>query len=135
MTFIPLFQIGLHKKDVQLLKDIKSYLGGIGSLSYSKDLVCLKVQSLKQILAVIIPHFDKYPLITQKLADYLLFRQIVLMLEKKEHLNNKGVQAIANIKARVTSLGSEVRAKEGGKVSLGRVPSFPPRPQRSKQPA
>lgn len=98
MTVIPLFQIGLHKKDEQLIKDIQGYFGGIGSISYSKDLVFYKVQSLKQIVSIIMPHFDKYPLITQKLADYKLFKQIIMMMDKKEHLKKEGLQAIANIK-------------------------------------
>lgn len=32
-----------------------------------------RVSSPKQILEKILPHFDKYNLITKKLADYLLF--------------------------------------------------------------
>jgi hypothetical protein len=38
-------------------------------------------------------------LITQKRADYLLFREIVLKMEAKEHLNMDGLQGIANIRA------------------------------------
>jgi hypothetical protein len=77
MTFIPLFQIGVHKKDEELLKEIKEVgFKGIGSITYNKDMAFFKVQSLKDILTVVIPHFDKYPLMTQKRADYLLFREI-----------------------------------------------------------
>jgi hypothetical protein len=47
----------------------------------------------------IIPHFDKYPLITQKRADYLLFRKVVMMMERGEHLTVEGLQAIINIRA------------------------------------
>jgi len=47
----------------------------------------------------IIPHFEKYPLITKKHADYLLFREVVLMISRKEHLTDIGIQTIINIRA------------------------------------
>ena len=53
-----------------------------------------RVTSPKQILDKIIPHFDKYSLITQKQADYLLFKQILLLIEQGEHLKVKGLQKI-----------------------------------------
>ena len=49
-----------------------------------------KVTSLKQILEKIIPHFDKYNLITQKRADYILFKQIVMLMEQGKHLSARG---------------------------------------------
>jgi hypothetical protein len=87
-----LFHIGLHLKDEQLLKDIQAIFKGIGLISIKQQTVFFKVQSLKQILAEIIPFFDRYPLITQKRADYLLFREIVMMMERGEHLNKEGLQ-------------------------------------------
>lgn len=67
-----------------------------------------RVSSLKQILNKIIPHFDKYFLITQKRADYLLFKKIVLLMEQGEHLREKGLQAIINIRASLNLGLSEV---------------------------
>jgi hypothetical protein len=49
----------------------------------------------------IIPHFDEYPLITQKRADYILFKQIANIIIKKEHLTNEGLQKIINIRANI----------------------------------
>lgn len=45
------------------------------------------------------PHFDKYNLITQKQADYLFFKQILMLIEKGEHLKVEGLQSIINIRA------------------------------------
>ena len=70
-TVKPRFSIGLHKKDREILDLIKSYFGGVGTISaQSKDSVQYRVASLKDLNAIIIPHFDKYPLITQKKADF-----------------------------------------------------------------
>ena len=61
------FQINLHKKDLALLKRIQSGLGGVGKINLrkTKDIASFEVSSLKD-LKVIIAHFDKFPLITQK---------------------------------------------------------------------
>ena len=42
---------------------------------------------------------DKYPLNTHKLADYLLFREVVMMMKQGEHLTAEGLQTIINIRA------------------------------------
>lgn len=75
----PVFQITLHKKDRAILEDIQNYFHGIGSIFLAeqeekRNSVKYRVASFKE-LGIIIEHFDKYPLITQKQADYLLFKQ------------------------------------------------------------
>lgn len=54
-----IFQIGLHKKDLELLNLIQAYFDGIGTIdasSSSKTNMCaFRVSSLKQILNKIIP--------------------------------------------------------------------------------
>lgn len=85
------FIINLHKKDVELLKLIQAYLGGVGRIGKERNGCCdFTVSSLGEILAKIVPHFDKYPLKTQKLADYLLFREVVMMMKRGEHLTVEG---------------------------------------------
>ena len=68
-----------------------------------------RITSPKQILNQIIPHFDKYNLITQKQADYLLFKQIVMLIEQGNHLNKEGLQEIVNIRASLNLGLSEVQ--------------------------
>lgn len=62
-------------------------------------------------LRVIIEHFDKYPLITQKQANFELFKQVVQMLSHKEHLTPEGIHKIIAIKASVNlGLAEELKA-------------------------
>ena len=94
----PRFQINLHKKDLQLLESIQSYfcaghISKTGSESYQ-----LRIDSIKDI-QVIIDHFDKYPLISQKFGDYQLFKQAYVLLLNKEHLTPEGIRKIVAIKA------------------------------------
>jgi hypothetical protein len=48
---------------------------------------------------VIIPFFEKYHLVSQKRADFELFKQIVELIANKEHQTPAGLQKIVNLKA------------------------------------
>lgn len=50
-------------------------------------------------LKVIIDHFDKYPLISQKRADYILFKQAFDLISRKEHLTKQGLHKIILLKS------------------------------------
>lgn len=111
------FQIKLHIRDLTLLKAIQAKLGGIGSISSGKNDCTFRVRNLKQILELI-NFFDVYYLITQKKADYLIFREIALMVQRKEHLTIKGLQKIVNLKASLNlGLSDELKAAYPG-ISL-----------------
>jgi hypothetical protein len=58
-----------------------------------------QVSSIKNIIGVIIPHFIKYPLITQKHADFKLFNLAIELIMKKEHNNIEGLKKFVQIKA------------------------------------
>jgi len=94
-----LFVIGFDKKDLNLLTLIKDYFKGVGSISVSKDSVRYTVGSIKDLSNVIIPHLLKYPLITQKKADFLLLTKVVDIIIRKDHLTLEGLQKIVALKA------------------------------------
>ena len=50
-------------------------------------------------------HFDKYPLLTNKQSDYLLFKQVVNDMEKGKHLTVEGLNKIVSIKAVMNNKG------------------------------
>lgn len=95
----PIFSIKIHENDLDLLKNIQSFFG-VGNIVLNKNKqVIYSVKSVSDINSHIIPHFDKYPLITQKRADYLLFRQIVNLITRKEHLELDGLKKILELKS------------------------------------
>lgn len=73
------FQISLHKRDLPLLLQLKKYFGGIGFISKSKtqNIVKYSIKSIKYLTNILIPHFLSYLLLTQKSADFILFKQII----------------------------------------------------------
>lgn len=94
------FQIQLHERDLDLLKLIQKYFQGIGSITKgSEECLIFRVSSREDILKYVIPHFDKYPLITQKKEDFELFKSILAKLNNREHLTSDGIQEIVNIRS------------------------------------
>lgn len=91
----------MHISDTPLIESVRKYFGNIGYITIStvRNTVEFRVSTIKDIVNVIIPHFDKYPLITKKASDYLLFKQIVLYIVDKKHLTSEGLQAIVNLRA------------------------------------
>ena len=66
------------------MEKIQSYFG-VGNIHIgNNNAVSYYVNDAQDLTKVIIPHFDKYPLITKKRADYLLFKSAL------DIINNKG---------------------------------------------
>jgi hypothetical protein len=94
--------ICLHEKDRALLEMIRAYFGGIGNITKQGNFIHYQVFSQKDI-SIIIAHFDKYSLITNKLADYTLFKQAFELIKNKEHLTPEGFHKILAIKASINN--------------------------------
>jgi len=92
------FQISLHEKDRVLLENIKDYLG-VGKIHNSgKNLIQYRIQAFDE-LTILIKHMRKYPLITQKKADFELWNKAHELILENEHLNKKGILKIVSLKA------------------------------------
>lgn len=92
------FQITLHRKDRALLEGINKYWG-VGQIHKSgQDLLQYRVQSFVEIEKVL-NHFEKFPLISNKCADFELFKESYKLVLNKEHLTHKGLHKIVAIRA------------------------------------
>jgi len=98
---LPIFSIELHIKDISLLRQIL-YFFGVGTIIIRKrkgrTTGIFSVQSIKDLNDVIIPHFIKYTLLTKKRIDFQIFCLIIDLMNKKEHLNLKGISEIIGLK-------------------------------------
>ena len=116
------FTISLHKKDMALMGLIKSYFGGRGNISKEyKNIIKYEITSIQDLINVIIPHFEKFPLKTQKKADYILWKKAIELMQNKEHLRIEGLRHILALKASL-NLGLSVELKEAfpGIIPIGR---------------
>jgi LAGLIDADG endonuclease len=87
------FTIGLSIKDIRLLYKIKRILG-CGIIKTYNNVAIFNIKKIKHLIYVIIPIFDKYPLLTDKKRSiYLNFRCSILQkaLNNKKNMNNDDV--------------------------------------------
>jgi hypothetical protein len=88
------------------------------------------VDSIREI-DVIINHFDKYTLITQKLSDFLIFKQCFNLIKQKEHLTDKGLLEILSLKGslnlglpeKIQNVFPNIKIKERPKYEFKGIPS------------
>lgn len=74
-------------KDLPLIKLIQKTLGIVRN--NNANTVLFRVSDIKE-LQVIIDHFKKYPLISAKYSDFLLFEECFNLIKQKEHLTQAG---------------------------------------------
>lgn len=92
------FSIGLHKKDLAILEKIKLFFGVGGISSKGANGIQFYVNSPKDLL-IIENHLEKFPLLTQKQVDFILFKNIMEFIRRKEHLTKEGLNEIVSWKA------------------------------------
>ena len=81
---------------------MKNFLG-VGKIYVQGEVsVEYRVFSIKD-LKIVLDHFDKFPLISQKYVDYLLFKEAYLLLINREHLTSEGLRKIISIKASINN--------------------------------
>jgi hypothetical protein len=108
--FSPYFSIHIHKKDLELLELIQKTLGVGKVRKNSKTTVIFRVDTLKE-LQVIIDQFKKYPLVSAKYSDFLLFEQCYNLIKLKEHLTQAGLEKILTLKYNLNKgLPSELKS-------------------------
>jgi hypothetical protein len=93
------------------LSKIQSFFG-VGTIITNKKngQVIYSVKTVEDIHSIIIPHFNKYPLLTQKKADFILFEKIVELILQKQHLNHEGLFKILELRASLnTGLSTELK--------------------------
>ena len=98
------FKVNQRDDDKQVVLQLKKYfkVGNcyhinndgrrkFGDKANVKDVMRYQVVSIKDLIKVIIPHFDKYPLQSKKQKDYKIWRQILILANKyyNQAISNK----------------------------------------------
>lgn len=98
----PIFSIELSEKDKYLLIRIQNFFGVGTIISRTRNgrkYVIYSVQSINNLKKIIIPHFNKYNLLTQKKEDFRLFFLAINLVYDKQFKNEKGLYEILSLKA------------------------------------
>jgi hypothetical protein len=86
----PSFSVSLNYQDLALLKLLHGYFN-CGAVRYSASDRTYKyeVRSIKDLIQVIVPHFECYALVGKKSHDFQLFEEICKDVHANLHRNKK----------------------------------------------
>jgi hypothetical protein len=93
------FSIAQDSRDLELLKSLVEFFNCGYIAQYKNRKVCeFIVTKINEIIINIIPFFDKYKLEGSKFNNYLKFKEAAILIKNKEHLSEKGLTKIIEIK-------------------------------------
>jgi len=122
------FEINLHIKDINILYQIQNFFR-VGSVTsrINKDICVYRVTKIEDLINIIIPHFIKYSLLTQKYSDFILFKKVVEIISKKEHLKSAGFMIILSYYASINKgMSSKILTSYPDIVKADRIkPNLP----------
>ena len=92
--------IELHKRDIPLLSSIQKFFSNAGYINpaSNRDSGRFSISRKSDLINKRLPHFDSYKLQGNKLKNYLIFREIVLLVGSKAHLTSEGFNKIKLLK-------------------------------------
>ncbi len=94
---LPEFTVVQHKSDVQVLHALKAFFGcGVVRTNHG-DRMAYRVRGKEHLLKIIVPFFVQHPLKSKKRLNFEKFKQILTMMERGEHLTEKGIETIREI--------------------------------------
>ncbi len=93
---VPVFNLTQSNLESDLFIEIQKELG-IGKIYNNRENVIFVVKSINELIDVLLPLFDKYPLRGSKLTGYNIFKTVVLMIKEKKHLTLEGLIQILNL--------------------------------------
>ena len=96
---LPEFTVVQHQRDAQVLHGLKAFFGcGVVRVNHG-DRLAYRVRSPEHLRNRIVPFFLSHPLKTKKNVDFLKFRDVLLLMERGEHLTQQGIEKIRSIAA------------------------------------
>ena len=83
---LPEFTVVQHQRDIRLLFALKEFFGcGVVRTNHDERMA-YRVRRFEHLQQIIVPFFEKHPLKSQKLVDFLKFRDVLRWMALDEHL-------------------------------------------------
>ncbi len=101
----PTFEIEVREDDLPILRKIQRVLGcgAIYRLEFKRyekwrPHVKLKVSKLSDLHNILVPFFEQHPLQAKKRKSFRIFKRIVRMVARKQHLMPEGIAVIERLR-------------------------------------
>lgn len=121
------FKFTLHVDDSAVLFLIKDILG-IGVVTIKGNTCTFAVHSFQLIVEVLLPIFDKYPLITHKQLDYREWRIAVLLKNSEKNASNKKISITAETFIKIVKIKESINSNrtkfDGYKLSYSMISKY-----------
>jgi hypothetical protein len=104
----PSFSVSQNSNRSNVLEIFKRYFG-CGTIRPDRSDKTLKyeVRCIDDLINKVIPHFEKYPLLSSKDDDAKRFMDICRMMANKEHLIKEGLNKILKLSAEINPTGKK----------------------------
>lgn len=109
----PSFSISQNKRNLELLKKINKFFR-CGAIRFSRrdQNYKFEVRSIKDLTNIMIPFFEKNPLIGVKKNDFQNFKLVCEMIKRNEHRNKKKMVELINYAYQINCSGKRKYNKE-----------------------
>ncbi len=109
----PSFSVSQNKRSKDIIIFLQQYFK-CGGVRFDKNDQTYKfeVRSIDDLMKIIIPHFEKYPLMTAKQDDFKIFSEICRLIYSNHHLNQEGLKKILELSRGINVSGNKKYNRE-----------------------
>ena len=109
----PSFSVSQNYDRAEVLFLMKEYFGcGFMRRDFSDRTLKYEIRRLNDLIEKVIPHFEKFPLLSAKNKDFLAFKKICHLMIDGKHTTKKGLRKILPIAFRMNSTGRRKYTKK-----------------------
>jgi hypothetical protein len=119
----PSFSISQNKESVSVLYEIQAYFH-CGFLRSDRNTFKYEVRSVSDLTRTIRPHFETYPLLTQKQQDFLLFCEVCDLVLDGHAKTASGLRTIIELSYKMNACGKNRRTPPHVWLEKCSVPSL-----------
>lgn len=102
----PSFSASQNEDRAEVLYLMQKYFNcGFIRRDFSDKTLKYEVRSLDNLIENVIPHFEKYPLLSSKQKDFEFFAKVCRLMKKEQHKEIKGMQQILGFAFQMNASG------------------------------
>ncbi len=107
----PSFHVYQHRDNVGILEELRGFFGcgRIAPKGPDSAVMTYSVYRRSDLVAAIVPFFERFPLRSRKQDDFLKFREIVRLMERDAHRTDAGFRMIVQLAFSMNKHGKQRR--------------------------
>ena len=108
----PSFSVSQNEDRRQVLDIIREYFGrGYIRRDYADKTVKFEIRDHEDLISKVIPHFERFPLLSKKQKDFELFKRVCKIISLGDHLRKDGFVEIVKIAYQMNGSGKRKRTQ------------------------